>query len=44
LTHSKEILSELELINKYVFQAYSIEIKNIEAELESQEYLAHILK
>jgi hypothetical protein len=42
LTHSKEILSELELINKYVFQACGIEIKNIEAELESQEYLAHI--
>jgi hypothetical protein len=41
LTNSNKLFSELELINKYVFQVCGIEIKNVETELEGQEYFAH---
>ena len=41
MTNSNNLYSELELINKYVFQVCGIELKNVETELESQEYFAH---
>ena len=41
MTNSNKLFSELELINKYIFQACGIELKNVENELESQEYFAH---
>lgn len=41
MTNSNKLFSELELINKYVFQVCGIELKNAETELESQEYFAH---
>jgi hypothetical protein len=41
LADSIKIFSELELISKYIFQVCGIELKNVETELESQEYFAH---
>ncbi|MDI1257574.1 MAG: MepB family protein [Flavobacterium sp.] len=41
MTNTIKICSELELINKHVFQVCGIELKNVETELESQEYFAH---
>jgi hypothetical protein len=41
LTKSNKLITALELLNKYVFQVCGIELKNVETELESQEYLAH---
>ena len=41
MKNSHNLFSELELINKYVFQVCGIELKNVETELESQEYFAH---
>lgn len=35
------LYSELELINKLLFRSCGIEMTNVEAELESQEYFAH---
>lgn len=35
------MLSELELINKNIFEVCGIELKNIQREPESQEYFAH---
>ena len=40
MTNSNKLFSELELINKYVFQVCEIELKNVEIEVESQEYFA----
>jgi len=41
LTNSIKLFSELELINKAVFQVCGMELENVATELESQEYFAH---
>ena len=41
MSNSTKIFSELNLINKYVFQVCGIELDNVQSELESQEYFAH---
>ena len=41
MTNSTEIYSEIELLNKVVFQVCGIELENVETELESQEYFAN---
>lgn len=41
MTNSNKLFSELELIHKYIFRVCGIELKNVETELESQEYSAH---
>ena len=41
MTTLKTIFSELELIDNLVFRTCGIEMKNVETELESQEYFAH---
>ncbi len=40
MTNSNKLFSELELINNCIFQVCGIELKNVETELESQEYFA----
>jgi hypothetical protein len=41
LINSKIIYSEIELINKLIFNPCGLELSNIESELASQEYFAH---
>ena len=41
MTNSNNLFSELDLINKYVFQVCETKLKNVETELECQEYFAH---
>lgn len=41
LTNHTKIFSELELIDKFLFQVCGIELKNVEIESESREYFAH---
>lgn len=41
MSNSNKLFPELELLNRYVFQACGIELKKVETELESQEYGAH---
>ena len=40
MTNSNKIYTELELINKSIFQVCGIEFGNVKTELESQEYFA----
>lgn len=44
LTTSKGLYSELELIDNSVFKPLRLELKNVEIELENQEYFAHNFK
>ena len=41
MTNPNKLFSELQLINKYIFEVCGIELKNVETELESQDYFAH---
>ena len=41
MINSDKIFTELELINRNVFQVCGIELENLESEKESQEYFAH---
>ncbi len=41
MKNAKTIYSELERINKSVFEPCGLELTNVETELESQEYFAH---
>lgn len=41
MRNSPKNFTQLELINKFVFQVCGIELNNLETELESQEYFAH---
>lgn len=41
MVNSKNLYSELQLINNLVFKTSGIEISNVENESESQEYFAH---
>ncbi len=44
MTNLKTLVSEIELINKFVFKNCRIVLTEVEAELESKEYLAHDFK
>ena len=44
MTNSTKIYSEIELLNKAVFQVCGVELENVETELESQEYFANIFE
>ena len=41
MTNSQKTYSELELIDNFVFKMCGLEVSNIKAEAESQEYCAH---
>lgn len=44
MTNPRTLYSELELINKSIFELCGLEFTNVETELESKEYFAHNFK